>query len=65
MARIEARRGIDLGAFLQQRYELEGRTQAEIADELGVDISTITRWMARLGIEARLFASDRKPEAVA
>lgn len=62
MTRIEARRGIDLSDFLTRRYVREGATQEAIASELGVDASTITRWMAHLGIESRLFATDR-PEA--
>lgn len=59
MARIEAREHIDLEAYLRRRYELEGATQEQIAIDLKVDPTTITRWMAHLGIEARLFASDR------
>lgn len=59
MARIEARRGIDLVAFLHQRYVLEGKTQADIATELGIDGTTVSRWMTALGIETRLFVSER------
>ena len=60
MRRLQDRRGIDLEAFLRDRYQVQGKTQTEIADELGVDAATISRWMARLGIETRLFASDAK-----
>lgn len=64
MRRIEERRrrddvDFDLGEFLRRRYELEGATQEQIATELGVDGSTITRWMAAFDIETRLFASER------
>jgi hypothetical protein len=59
MRRIEARKGIEIEVFLRRRYETEGATQEQIALELEVDPSTITRWMANLGIETRLFASDR------
>lgn len=64
MRRIEERRrrddvDFDLGEFLRRRYELEGATQEQIAAELGVDGSTITRWMAAFDIETRLFASER------
>ncbi len=64
MRRLEQRRGIDLDTFLRLRYETEGRTQQEIAAELGIDVATVSRWMSRLGIETRLFASER-PEAAA
>lgn len=59
MRRIEARRGIDLEAFVRDLYEVQGKTQQEVATELGIDVATVSRWMARLGIEARLFASER------
>lgn len=59
MLRIEARRGIDLEAYLRQRYECEGWTQEQIADDLQIGVATVSRWMSRLGIETRLFASER------
>lgn len=59
MRRIETKRGIDLAAFLRERYEADGKTQQEIAGELGIDVATVSRWMARLGIETRLFASEK------
>jgi len=59
MRRLETRLGIDLGVFLRDRYVGQGRTQQQIADELKVDVATVSRWMTRLGIETRLFASDQ------
>lgn len=59
MRRLEARLGVDLRAFLVDRYEAEGKTQQQIADELKVDVATVSRWMTRLGIETRLFASEK------
>lgn len=59
MRRLEARLGIDIAAFLQRRYVDEGATQASIAEELRVDVATVSRWMTRLGIETRLFASEK------
>ena len=59
MRRLEARLGIDLHAFLSRRYVDEGATQQAIADELKVDVATVSRWMTRLGIETRLFASEK------
>ena len=59
MRRLETRLGIDLDAFLRNRYEAEGKTQQQIADELRVDVATVSRWMTKLGIETRLFASEK------
>ena len=59
MRRLETRLGIDLRAFLSERYEDQGKTQQEIADELRIDVATVSRWMGRFGIETRLFASEK------
>jgi DNA-binding transcriptional regulator LsrR (DeoR family) len=59
MRRIEERRGIDLEAFVRDLYEVQHKTQQEIAAELGIDVATVSRWMAKLGIETRLFASEK------
>jgi transposase-like protein len=53
MRRIEARRGRLLEDELTHLYHERGMTLAEVAAELGVNVSTISRWMAALGIEAR------------
>lgn len=54
MQLIEQRLGRPLDEFLRERYDVDRRTTQEIADELGVTNGTISRWMAALGIEARL-----------
>jgi len=59
MQKVEMRLGRPLEEFLQERYIEQGRTQREIAEELGVDDSTINRWMQALDIEAR-FPGPRK-----
>lgn len=64
MLRIEQRLGEPLEAFLERRYVEEGKTQREIGVELGVNDSTVNRWMAALGIEAR-FPGQRGKVAVA
>lgn len=56
---VERRIGRELAEFLTERYITEGRTQREIGEEVGVHETTITRWMAQLGIEAR-FPGPRK-----
>jgi transposase-like protein len=56
---LEGRLGRPLEDLLRERYERDGRTVAEVADELGVDKGTVSRWMRDLGIEARLFGPRR------
>lgn len=56
---IERRLERSLEEFLTERYITQGKTQAEIGDEIGVHPSTVMRWMALLGIEAR-FPGPRK-----
>ena len=58
---VEARIGQSLEEFIRERYEA-GKTQREIATELGVTDGTISRWMVQLGIEAR-FPGPRRAEA--
>lgn len=61
MRRVEQRVGRPLVDEIRVRYETQ--TIAEIAEALGVSEATISRWMARLGIEARF--PGQRPEAVA
>lgn len=61
MKKLEARLGIDVPERLRLRYVDEGRNQDDIATELGIDVSTVSKWMTRLGIETRIFASDKAP----
>jgi DNA-binding NarL/FixJ family response regulator len=62
---IEQQLGEPLEGFLRRRYEVEGRTTVEIAEELDVNSGTVSRWMAHFGIPARLTGSRRSPEKVA
>ncbi len=52
---LESRLGRPLDEYLRERYERDGWTTSAIARELGIESSTVSRWMAHLGIEARLF----------
>lgn len=56
---VERRIGRPLEEHLRQRYVVEGKTTYEIGAELDVHPSTVQRWMALLGIEAR-FPGPRK-----
>lgn len=61
MRRVEARLGVaSLRAELLDRYERQGQTFAEIAEALGISQATVSRWMVRLGIEARFPGQRRK-----
>lgn len=53
MRRVEGRLGRPLAEELTDRYEVQGQNFAQIAEALGVSQATISRWMCRLGIEAR------------
>jgi DNA-directed RNA polymerase specialized sigma subunit len=50
---VEARFGEPIDELLTRLYVDEGRSQAEIAEALGVSRNAVVRWMAQLGIESR------------
>jgi transposase len=58
MLRVEKRIGRELEGYLAEAYQ--SKTQEQIAAELGVDRSTVNRWMRDLDIEAR-FPGQRPP----
>lgn len=64
MGALEQRFGRPVAEIIQERYVQQGQSMAEVAAFLGIDTSTLSRWMVRLGIPARIFASDR-PETAA
>ena len=53
MERVQARVGRPLREELEDRYHVQGQDFRAIASVLGVSISTVSRWMRQLGIEAR------------
>lgn len=53
MLLVEARIKRPIEEFLHERYVNEKKMQREIADELGVDTSTVSDWLFRVGIDAR------------
>lgn len=54
MQLVEARLGRDLADYLRDAYEVRELAQVDIAAEIGVDAATVSRWMARYGIETRV-----------
>jgi transposase len=64
MVALEQRLGRPVEEIVRERYVEQGQSMAEVALFLGIDISTLSRWMVRFGIPARIFASER-PERVA
>lgn len=66
MLQMEARLERPLGEALTDLYHREGLTLAEVAARLGVSVTTVIRWMDRLGVETRFPGQRGKPvEAVA
>jgi len=62
MQRVERRIGRPLEEYLAAAYR--SKTQEQIGIELGVDRSTVNRWMLALDIEAR-FPGQKPPDAEA
>lgn len=54
MELVELRRGIDLAAYLTEKYHDDGLRLADIAIALEVDIATVSRWMDHFGISRRV-----------
>lgn len=50
---LQAELGRPLEDVIRERYVDEGATLQELADELGVGESTLSRWLTQLGIQAR------------
>ena len=63
MQKLELRLGLDLEVFLPEAYKT--KTQAQVAEELGIDQSTLSRWMRDLDVDARFQGQKPPSEAVA
>jgi transcriptional regulator with XRE-family HTH domain len=59
MQKLERRLGIDLEVYLPEAYKT--KTQAQVAEYLGIDQSTLSRWMKDLEIDARF--QGQKPSS--
>ena len=64
MQNIEVRRGESIQEIIRRHVE-QGKSQEEIAADLGVSLSTLRIWMYRLGAEVRSTVYFRADEAVA
>jgi hypothetical protein len=65
MQQVEARLGRDLGDYLRDAYGVRELAQVDIAAEIGVDAATVSRWMRRFGIEARVIGHRKTRRAAA
>jgi transposase len=53
MQLVEQRFDRPIDDLLRELYDDEGLTQDQIADRIGVDVTTVRRWMERFGIRTR------------
>jgi len=62
---VESRIGRPLAEYLRDEYLVAEKPQADIAAELGVNVSTVSRWMARYAIPTRVVGrrNRRRPAA--
>lgn len=60
---LETRIGRPLEVWLREQYVDAGRTQEEIAAELGVNNSAISKWLRLFGIPTRLFGPRKRAAA--
>jgi transposase-like protein len=53
MRQVEERIGQPLKLYLHTAYIVRERSMVQIADEIGVDKGTVSRWMRQFGITPR------------
>lgn len=53
MQLVEFRLGIDLPEYLNEHYVEQGRLLRDIAEDLGVDIGTVSRWKDHFRLERK------------
>lgn len=59
MQQLERQVGMPIAEYLRTRYEA-GDSQQTIAEALGIDRATVSRWMARYGIEVQYVGRPRR-----
>ena len=70
MQQVEARLGRSLDEYLRDAYQTRELAQVDIVSELGwlgvtVNASTVSRWMARCGIETRVIGHRKRTRRTA
>lgn len=65
MRLVETRLGRPVSEYLHDAYVVQERPQADIADELGVDAATVSRWMRKFGIETRVVGHRKRSRTAA
>jgi transcriptional regulator with XRE-family HTH domain len=55
MRQVEERIGQPLRLYLLDAYIVRERSMRQIADEIGIDVATVSRWMRGLGIPPRYY----------
>lgn len=61
---VEDRFGKPIEQLLRELYDAEGLTQDQIATRIGMDVTTVRRWMDRFGIESRWLGPRTRKAAV-
>jgi CRP-like cAMP-binding protein len=65
MQLVETRLGRPVAEVVRDAYLVRELPQADIAAELGVDAATVSRWMARFGIQARVIGHRKRRRTAA
>jgi hypothetical protein len=70
MRQVEARLGRPVPEYLRDAYQTRELAQVDIVSELGwlgvtVNASTVSRWMARCGIETRVIGHRKRTRRTA
>lgn len=60
MLELEQRFGTNIESLLSTLYTSEGKTQVQVAIDLGIGRSTVSSWMKRFGIETRQAINRRQ-----
>lgn len=63
MRQIEGERGKPIGELLNELFD-RGLTPEQVGEELGVDMTTVYNWLARLGGERRWVIPEPTAEEV-
>lgn len=63
MRHVTARIGRPVHEYLVEAYEGRELPQVEIAEELGVDPATISRWLRRIGVTTRVVGHRKRRRA--